>query len=276
MNQATIAYQGEPGAFSEEVSTAATPGAMTIGFETFDAAAHALESGDVDAACLPVENTLFGSIGRSYDLIDQLGLRIVESRILHVRQCLIARAAVGLDGIASVASHPVALEQCRKFFTKHPHLKGITTHDTAGAVRAMMDGSLAADACIAGEFAARRYGAHVVLHDIHDDPSNFTRFFILTRRADAHNDGRVERTHATIAAELANRPGTLRDALDLFADAAINLTNLVCRPIPSQPWVYRFFFEIEAGPDAANSAAAALSRLGKAHVCGCYATIAEE
>jgi prephenate dehydratase len=268
----TIAFQGEPGAFSEEVALAAAPDARTAGYETFDSAAHSLISGDADLACLPVENSLFGSIGRTYELIHQFDLRIVEARIRHIRQCLVARATTNVEDVRTVASHPVALEQCRSLFQEWPRMRPMSFHDTAGAVRAMMDGSLAADACIAGEFAATRYGARVLLRDIHDETANYTRFFLLTRVDSQVDISSAEPTDSTICCELANRPGSLRDALSMFADADMNLTNLVCRPIPSRPWSYRFFFEVATKKEAAFRAAGALAVVGNAHVCGCYVT----
>lgn len=268
----TVAFQGESGAFSEEVALAAFPGAQTAGYETFDAAVHSLISGDADIACLPVENSLFGSIGRTYELIHQFDLRIVEARIRHIRQCLLGRDATNVADVRTVASHPVALEQCRSLFLAWPRMRSISFHDTAGAVRAMMDGSLPADACIAGEFAAVRYGARVLLRDIHDETANYTRFFILTRGSGQADVASAEPTDATICCELANRPGSLRDALSMFADADMNLTNLVCRPIPSRPWSYRFFFEVATTKQAAYRAAGALAVVGNARVCGCYVT----
>ena len=193
--------------------------------------------------------------------------------MLHLRQCLVAPAAIAPEAIRTVASHPVALEQCRALFRAYPAFRRLPVHDTAGAVRAMMDRTLQADACIAGEFAAHRYGGAVVLRDVHDDEANFTRFFFLVRSgAEDPFATSGEATDATISAELANRPGSLRDALSLFADARINLTNLVCRPIPSRPWSYRFFFEVEAPAHVARDAAKALSVVGTARLCGCYRT----
>lgn len=268
-----VAYQGEAGAFSEETALAAMPGAQTQGFDTFDAAAQAVACGDADAVCLPVENTLFGSIGRAYELLHHFDLWANHARIARIRQCLIARSATPVESICSVASHPVALEQCRSLFAAWPRMKPVVVHDTAGAVRSMMDGSLAADACIASEFAAKRYAARVVLHDVHDDPSNYTRFFVAVRRDAAAFPVTARTTDAIVGAELANRPGALRDALTRFADAGVNLTNLVCRPIPSRPWSYRFFFELAAGAATAHRIAQSIAALGDARVYGCYETI---
>src|SRR4030081_3857248 len=99
-----IAYQGESGAFSEEAAQTMRPGSRTIGFETFDEAVNATANGAADAVCLPVENSLFGPIGRSYDLIDQADLHICAEHVLHVRQCLIARQNVALENVRVVAS----------------------------------------------------------------------------------------------------------------------------------------------------------------------------
>lgn len=263
-----IAFQGEPGAFSEEAALKIVPDARTAGYETFDEAVEAAQGGAADAVCMPVENSLYGPIGRSYDLIDRANLHIVAEHVMHVRQCLIGRPGLLAEQVKTVASHPVALEQCRNLFRRYPWMRPHVAHDTAGAVRAMLDGKLDVDACIASPFAAQRYSGTVLLYDVHDDPANFTRFFLA--RTDAAAAPPESAARATIAFEIADRPGGLRDALAVFSDRGQNLRLIVSRPVPSQPWIYRFYVEVDTPLAGAVDAVDALSEHGHARLLGCY------
>ena len=102
-----------------------------------------------------------------------------ESRRDVVRQCLIARPGATLDDLRRVSSHPVALAQCRRFFTDNPAIKSVTAYDTAGAVRDLMRSGQGSEGAIASALAARLYGAHLLLEGIEDDPQNYTRFLVL-------------------------------------------------------------------------------------------------
>src|SRR5271169_208350 len=121
---ARVAFQGEPGAFSEQAAIQLLGGAIsTVPRATFDAAFRAIDEGAADALLAPVENTLAGSVVRVYDLLLQSRLTIVAETILPIEHHLIACPGATLQGIHSVASHPMALAQCERFFTTHPDLK---------------------------------------------------------------------------------------------------------------------------------------------------------
>jgi prephenate dehydratase len=268
-----VAFQGEPGAFSEEAALLLLPKCAPMGFPTLDRVVAAVKNGDVEAACLPIENSIYGSIGRSFELLYEADLRIAASCVLTVRQCLVAANTSTLDEVRIVASHPVALEQCRGLFERHPHLSPLIAHDTAGAVRAMKDGALKADACIASSFAAQRYEAHVILENVQDDLNNYTRFFLAAEPAVVPTlQGSAIRDRATLAFELQNAPGALWEALGAFAKMKLNLTNIVCRPIRSQPWAYRFFVELKARPEQLDAAVLDLKQYGYAKILGAYST----
>lgn len=132
----TVGYQGEPGAFSEAAALALLGDVETRGFVTFDDVVDAVESGEVDTGLLPCENTIYGSIARTYDLLLQHPtLHIVDETTHRIVQCLVGVHGATLETIRVVASHPVTLEQCRGFFRKNPQLRAEIVEDTAGAVR---------------------------------------------------------------------------------------------------------------------------------------------
>jgi prephenate dehydratase len=262
----TISYQGEPGAFSDDAARRLVPGAETSGYGTFDDAAAAAQNGLVDYALLPVENSISGSVPRVYDLLwDDPRLAIVDEIVYRVVQNLIGLEGATIDGLREVRSHPVALEQCRRFLGAHPEMHATIVADTAGAVREiarLRDPSIGA---IASAFAAERYGARVLAPAIQDVSDNFTRFFLLQRDAPPRDGG----TRACVALSLANRPGSLRGALGAFADEGLDLRTLVSRPSLERPFTYRFYCEI-APVDTARLERSLANIEGEARVLGLY------
>ncbi|HEU0369349.1 MAG TPA: prephenate dehydratase domain-containing protein, partial [Candidatus Acidoferrum sp.] len=131
-----IAFQGEPGAFSEAAAIQLLgENIVTVPRPTFDSAFHAMDEGAADALLAPVENSLAGSVVRVYDLLLDSKLTIVAETILPIEMQLIGCPGATLDGLRSVASHPMALAQCEKFFLAHPGLQRVPAEDTAGSVR---------------------------------------------------------------------------------------------------------------------------------------------
>jgi prephenate dehydratase len=238
---AVVAYQGEAGAFSDDAARSLVSGAETEGHPTFDDAFAAVERGDADFALLPVENSISGSVPRVYDLLwaDER-ITIVDEIVYRVVQNVIGIAGATLESLREIRSHPVALEQCRRFLRAHPQLHVAVVADTAGAVREIAVLRDPAVGAIAGSLAAERYGAQILAPNVQDVDDNFTRFFLLQRDAPARDKG----TRACVALSLANRPGSLRNALGAFADEGLDLRTLVSRPSLERPFTYRFYCEI--------------------------------
>src|SRR5881409_2028806 len=154
-----VAFQGEPGAFSEAAAIQLLGERITtVPRATFDAAFRAIEERSADALIAPVENTLAGSVVRVYDLLLQSPLTIVAETILPIEHHLIGCPGATLQGLRSVASHPMALAQCERFFLSHPQLKRVPAEDTAGSVRDVVASGNKSAAGIAGRQAATRYG----------------------------------------------------------------------------------------------------------------------
>jgi len=263
----TIGFQGEPGAFSEEAANNLVPGAQPRGYRTFTMLIHAIDAGEVDAALLPIENSISGQIAANYDLLwSHPRLGIVDETVHRVVQSLLGIKGATIENIREVRSHPVALEQCGRLFAAHPQWTRTVVDDTAGAVREIVAQNDAGVAAIGSRTAADRYGAAILAEGVQDNPENFTRFF-LVRREDAAGRGGGR---ACVALALADRPGSLRDALSAFADQELNLRSLVSRPAPDAgPFKYRFYCEIDrAEPDALMRALAEID--GESRILGAY------
>ena len=252
-NWGRVGYQGEPGAYSEEAALAVLPNATTIGFPTITRAFDALASREVDAAVLPVENSLGGIVQEVNDLLwERPGVRVSGEVVHPVRHCLLGRG----EPVVRALSHPQALLQCRRFLDARG-IQAVAFHDTAGAARAIAEGMVMGSAAIASAAAAKRYGLKILAEGIQDDDSNQTRFAIVDRGAAARPAAGL--TKASLAFIGAHRPGSLVHALTCFSDRGINLTRLDSRPVPNQPWQYRFYVDFEiSDPEAAAAALEAL------------------
>jgi prephenate dehydratase len=265
----SVGFQGEPGAFSEEAASELVAGARTQGYKTFDALIAAVDGGIVDAALLPIENSISGQIAANYDLLwKHPALSIVDETVYRVVQTLIGVAGASLDAIVEVRSHPVALDQCNGLFAAHPSWRRTVVDDTAGAVREIVAEGDRRVAAIGSRSAARRYDAAILAEGVQDNPENFTRFFLVRRGSSARSSRRLGR--ACVALVLADRPGSLRDALSSFADHDLNLRSLVSRPASDEgPFKYRFYCEIDrADPDALAAALVGID--GESRVLGAY------
>src|SRR6202171_2278338 len=205
-----VAFQGEPGAFSEAAAIQLLGDAMTtVPRATFEAAVTAIAEGAADAFLAPVENTLAGSVVRVYDLLLLSRLAIVAETILPIEHHLIGVPGATLRGLRSVASHPMALAQCERFFSSHPELKRIPAEDTAGSVREVLARGDKSSAAIAGRRAADHYRGVILAEDIQDNAENFTRFVLLVPEKVAAAWLSSEARKISLAMRLAHRPGAL-------------------------------------------------------------------
>jgi prephenate dehydratase len=248
-----IAIQGEPGSFSHEAALRVAPGATilpcTISPEVF----AAVDEGRVDAAVIPIENSLAGSVAEHYDLLLTHDVAIESESLLRIRHNLIALPGVSLDAVERVYSHPVALAQCRSFFAQHPGIEAVPFYDTAGSVKRLTEKWDTRAAGIASTQAARHYGGEVLVADIEDDPENYTRFFLIRKRDLVRVDPRPDKVSLAFTVE--NRPGTLVAALEVFASQGTNLTRIESRPVHGQPWQYVFYADYQlASPETADAA----------------------
>src|SRR6266436_9379756 len=274
-----VAFQGEPGAFSEAAAIQLLGGAITtVPRATFEAAFRAIDEDAADAFLAPVENTLAGSVVRVYDLLLGSRLTVVAETILPIEHHLIGVPGATLAGLKSVASHPMALAQCERFFLSHPQLQRVPAEDTAGSVRDVLASGNKSAAGIAGRQAATRYGGVILAESIQDNAENFTRFVLLipvqregavdplnspiatspavtdlmrelaVRRAE--RSPRPPSLKLSLALRLAHKPGALLSALEPFAHYGINLLKIESRPIHGTPWEYQFFLDVQTDAPA--------------------------
>ncbi len=236
-----VAFQGEIGAFSEEAARQYFGNAIQVKpCESLDDVFKTVEKGETQFGVVPVENSLEGSISRTYDLLLDSSLRVCGETGLRVIHCLIANPETQLDMIKRIYSHPQALGQCQAFL-RHLGRELIPTYDTAGSVKMIKEKGIKDGAAIASARAADVYGMKIIAKEIEDNPNNFTRFFILAKQ-DAPPSGNDK---TSIVFSVKHRPGALYEFLQDLALRNINLTKIESRPTRQKPWEYNFYLDFE-------------------------------
>lgn len=240
----TVSFQGERGAYSEAAAFELFADAKTIPCATFADASAAAESGKSECAIIPVENSIAGSVGESYDILSATSLHIIAETYHHIAHCLIGQGS--LESADTVYSHPQALAQCRKFIESHG-LKTVPTYDTAGSVGMIArlgEGAV----CIASKYAAQVYNMPVIEEGIMDRTDNYTRFVVISGEPPAST---ANSNKTSIIASLPHKQGSLHSLLGVFAGYGINLTRIESRPKSMGSWEYDFFIDLAC--DATNA-----------------------
>jgi prephenate dehydratase len=207
---------------------------------------QSLESGKVQAAVIPIENSLHGSVHENYDHLLHHDLPIVGETNVRIVHNLIAPPGVTFRMVRKVYSHPVALNQCLRFFEQHPQFEKEPFYDTAGSVKMIMEKNLQASAGIASAGAAETYGATILRKSIEDDRQNFTRFFLLMKDPlpvkSTPARGKVK-WKTSLVFTTRNIPGSLFRSLSAFALRDLNLIKIESRPLRGKPWEYLFYLD---------------------------------
>ncbi len=244
--QEVVAFQGDKGAFSQEaVRRLMGDQVDVLPCQRFEEVFQRLGDKVADAAVIPIENTLAGSVYENYDHLLHFDFRIVAETSLRIVHSLIVPPGVTFRKVRRVYSHPVAINQCLDFFTKNPQVERIPFYDTAGSVKMIMEQGLQDAAGIASSLAAEIYGAKVIKKSIEDDRQNFTRFFLL-RRPDWAPKSRTPAPKGwktSLVFTTRNIPGSLFRALSAFALRDVNIVKIESRPLRGKPWEYLFYLD---------------------------------
>jgi prephenate dehydratase len=253
-----IAIQGEPGSFSHEAAMSLATGGVIVPFSLSADAFSALAKGSVEAAVIPIENSLAGSVSEHFDLLLTHDVKVERETLLRIRHNLIAISGTQVSEIDRVFSHPVALAQCRRFLANHPKMESFAFYDTAGSVKQLMELQDRHAAAIASEAAAHHYGAQILQAGIEDNPENFTRFFLVRRTSETVTDPQSNKISVAFSVE--NRPGSLVAALTELSKLGTNLTKIESRPVHGKPWEYIFYVDCQIDfPEAGSRALEALA-----------------
>ena len=236
-----IAFQGEPGAYSEAAARQFSTDGDVMPCRSFEDVFGAVAEGRASHGVLPMENSIGGSIHRNYDLLVQHELPIVGEIELPVDHCLLARPGTRLSDLTAVYSHPQALAQCEEYLRRMTNVEIIAVYDTAGGAKMVAEGARTDAGAIASRRAGELFGLEVLDEAVQDYAANITRFVIVARSGNGAED--ANKTSLVFA--LKSTPGALFRALSCFALRDINLTKLESRPIRGRPWEYMFYADVD-------------------------------
>ncbi|BCX14242.1 MAG: prephenate dehydratase [Candidatus Dojkabacteria bacterium] len=243
-----VAFQGEPGSYSHIAVKHLFNGVEYVGHETFDEVCKDLVENRVDFAVLPIENSTHGSVYQNYDNISDYDLRIVGEVYVRINFHLIAHKGVKFSEITELYTHPVGLNQIKSFQKENPQIKFFEYPDTAGSVAMIKKKGLKHAAAAASRLSANIYEMNILKENIHENPKNYTRFFVLTTISNSdYENKKGDKRKTTIQFVLGEEPGSLYKSLRCFADRDISLSKIESRPILNTDWEYRFYIDVESG-----------------------------
>ncbi|MGA2514191.1 MAG: prephenate dehydratase domain-containing protein [Candidatus Limnocylindrales bacterium] len=278
-----VAFQGEPGAFSEEGVLLAFAAPEAVALPTWRAVFEAVQLGSADAGVVPIERSQGGSVREIYDLLFEFDeIRIAAEVTVPVHLALLALPGQALDGIDRVYSIAQALDQADEFLRSR-HWEVMTSYNTAGAAKAIADRGERRAAAVASARVAPLYGLEVLAGDIQTGDANRTRFAVVARDpvpdgwfAPISTSGPMKTTLVWV---VRNLPGSLYRCLGPFAERDINLSRLESRPSRGVRWEYVFWADLDADPSMPECAAALAALRGEAmmvRIAGVYHRAADE
>lgn len=265
-----IAFQGAHGAFSEEAAVKLLGEDIAlVPRPTFESLFSAISENAADYILAPIENSLAGFVHACFDLLLESKLYISGEVIIPISHCLIGCPGATFETITTVESHPVALDQCRRFLSVNPQIQRIAAEDTAGSVARIMAAGDSKRAAIAGKRAAEQYGGVILRDHLEDSSENYTRFLLLTPTSDSTE----ETDKLSLVIELPHQPGALHDALEPFARRGIDLLKIEGRPVKGRPWEYCFYLDLQASAndsEVTNALSELRGRRVEARILGAY------
>jgi len=237
----SIAFQGEPGAFSELAARAFFGAkARLVPKEHFEDVFRFAARGGSYRGIIPIENSVFGSVHQNYDLLLGSRLSIIGEITLRIHHHLMALRGVRLKDVKFVFSHPQALGQCEEFLRSLKGVRRIAYYDTAGAAKMIREEERTNAAAVASLQSARSYKLQILRRNIERNHHNYTRFLCLSRSADIP----ASQSKTSIVFATRNIPGALFKALAIFALRDVNLLKIESRPHVGKPWEYLFYLDV--------------------------------
>lgn len=270
----TVAYQGEPGAYSERAVAALFPEAVPMPCDTVRLVFSRVTSGGADFGVVPLENSQAGSVNETYDLLQHTSLlRIVGEALVRVDHALLGVPGARLEEIRRAHSHWQALAQCEEFLASL-RIEPVPVHDTAGAARLVAERGDRQDAAIASVDAGERFDLAVLAERIQTEKENLTKFAAIGTRDPEL--GAPDKTSLVMAVR--DEPGSLLASLQPFALRHINLHKLESRPRRGKPFEYVFYVDLMApaeDPDVTAALGEVAEHTSLLRVLGSYRAAGE-
>ncbi len=207
---------------------------------TFDEMPKLIQTNQSDYLVMAIENSIAGAILPNYNLVDRYNLHIIKEAYLPIKHQLMALKGQTISDLTEIWSHPMAINQCRVFLRKHPNIKLIEDNDTAESAKKIKENNLKGIGAIASEKASEIYGLSILAKNIHTNPNNYTRFFVLDKNK--NNPEKFNKVSLKFITK--HQQGSLSEILQIFANHKLNLTKIQSLPIIDKPWQYAFFVDL--------------------------------
>ena len=240
-SSATVACQGTEGAYSQQICDKLFQNPTIMYMNTFRSVFDAVEHGLCRYGILPVENSIHGSVGEVYDLMDSHKFCIVRSSRLQINHCLLAKQGTDISKIKEVFSHEQAIGQCEKFLSEHKNIKVTVCENTAIAAKMVAESDRSDIAAISSGICAELYALSVIAEDIQDFSNNYTKFICISKNPEIYPGA----DKISVIVRLPHRPGSLYDLMSKFAALGINLTKIESRPIRNRDFEFMFYLEMD-------------------------------
>lgn len=238
-----VAIQGELGSYSNIAAKQHFGDAITIVSKaTFADVFNAISTGKVKYGLVPVENSLYGSIFETYDLLLKHKYYIQSELRLKINHHLLSLKEIELMEIEKIFSHPQALGQCSSFLQSLSKCEVVPAYDTAGSAKYLVENPTKQWAILASDETAKIYNLKILKKNIQNNNENFTRFLVISKKRNSKN---INNPKSSICFELKSMPGALFKALSVFALREIDLFKIESRPIPDKPFQYRFYCDFK-------------------------------
>jgi len=242
----TIAFQGQPGAYSDLACRRVFPAMTTLPCAAFEDAFAAVREGNAALGMIPIENSVAGRVADIHHLMPESGLFIIGEHFERVNHHLLGLPGATLDTIRTVRSHVHALSQCRNFVRAHG-LTPVVAADTAGSAAEIKERGDKSIAAIASELAGQIYGLVSLAENIEDAEHNTTRFLIMSR--DTKWASADVPAVTTFVFNVKNVPAALYKAMGGFATNGVNMTKLESYMVGGNFTATQFYADVEAHPD---------------------------
>lgn len=239
----TVSYQGEPGAYSEQAAIKFFGENISLSPSvTFEMVFQKVKNKVTNFGIVPVENSLYGSVFDTQDLLLKYSLNVIGELYLGINHFLMAKKKLNLKNIKKIYSHPQALGQCSNFLSSLKSVEIQPVYDTAGAAKLIANGESNDTAAIASQLAAQNYNLKIIRGNIQNNKNNFTRFLVLANKT--FKIKKCTNCKTSLCFQLKSTPGSLFKALSVFAFRDIDLTKIGSRPIPGKAFQYIFYIDI--------------------------------
>ena len=243
----SFSFQGVNGAYSELAGKNMYPDAESHPCSTFEDMFEQVRNGNVDAAMVPIENSLAGRVADTQRLIPESNLKITSEYFLEVNHNLMCIKGAKIIDMKRIHSHEQGIAQCRNKILKL-NQEMVVEADTAGSAKLISEINNKEDAAIASELAAKIYNLEILETNFQDLSNNVTRFLVMKNDLE-DIDPSSGKIITTLVFNVRSIPAALYKCLGGFASNGVNITKLESYVHPQGFDVAQFYIDFEGHPD---------------------------